>query len=211
MTLLSSNDSRKPSKPSPASVLAKLYGAATAPELAAVGDFTKLLKHHGFEEIKGVINWLADEPDHVRLKSSSWFAYKFRWLKLEASSNLTDYPVGPDAAKIKKRIHGAGGDPIPSEFVQHCLDNYAAFLEYLRTNGGDSGKLLYEHFDPPTEFAFKWFAVFCPTYSNAYRKFTVAHEAFRKYTYKIADACSSRNAMDKLLKAYKDDSSQRVS
>lgn len=208
MTLISSNNSRQPSKPSPAVVLARLYGAATQPDLAVVADFTKLLKSHGFEEIKSVIAWLADEPDHARLKSSSWFVYKFRWLKLESSSNLSGYPVGPDAPKLKKRILAAGGDQIPVEFIQHAFDQYGVFLEHLRTNEGDIGKLLYEHFDPPTEFVFKWFAVLCPTYSKAYRKFTTTHEVFRKYSYRIADSCSSRNAMDRLLKSFNDGSAQ---
>lgn len=206
MTLLPNNQSQENKKPSPAVTLAKLYDETTDKGYATVSDFSKLLKSHGFNEIKNLIVWLADQPDHIRLKPSSWFAYKFKWLKLEASSNLIGYPLGPDIWKYKKRIELEGGDPIPNEFIQHCLDYYTAFLEYLRIN--EDGKVLYERFDPPSEFVVKWFGVYASTYSRQYRKFTVTHENFRKYAYKIADSCSSRKTLDRLLKAYKDESAQ---
>jgi len=201
MTLLP-NNAPKEKRPSPASVLAKLYEEATEKGYATVVDFSKLLKSHGFEEIRTVITWLADQPDHVRLKPSSWFTYKFKWMKIEASSNLADYPIGPDVSRCRKRIEIEGGDPIPDTFIQHCLDHYQAFLEYLRTS--EDGKILYERFDPAFEFAVKWFGAYVATYSRQYRKFTVAHEMFKRYAYRIADSCSSRKTLDKLLKAYKD-------
>lgn len=204
MSLLPNNKGPQEKRPSPAVTLAKFYEKAlvNGSGLSNASDFTKLLKTNGFEDIRKVIAWLSQQPEHMRTKPSSWFVYKFKWLKVESANDLADYPVGPDVGRLGRKIIDEGGSYIPNEFIQHALDYYGAFLEWLRQR--EDGKLLYERMDPPNEFVVKWFGLYCASYSRAYRKFTVRHEMFRRYAYRIADSCSSRRVMDRLLREYED-------
>jgi hypothetical protein len=190
---------------SPAVALTKLYArnlsVSQIPIPCYATDFKKLLKKHSFDEIKRVILWLQQQPEHTKLKPSSWFVYRFDWLRFSSKNDLSDYPVG-DVSAISRKIGFEGGNFIPSTYIQHALDSYGVFLEWMRTQ--PDGKPIYDFLPPPNDFVVRWFGVYVPNYSNQYRKFTTGHEAFRQYLYKVALKSSSRPVADRLLKAYEE-------
>lgn len=187
----------KKSKSAASSLLADFAKCTT--KSCRVLDFSKLLKKHKSEEIAKVIEWCKTQPPGIRDIPSSVFVLRYDWLREQAQSDLTGYPVSEDAQKIANDANAQ------AEYVQHCMDTYSALLSWLKLCGLPDAFVFWEKLLPPREFAAHWFSNMVPTYGKRYQKFEIYHPKFQQYMLRIAAECSTARTWIKLTTAYEND------
>jgi hypothetical protein len=185
-------------KKSPASLLMADFAKCTKKQ-CRLSDFTKLLKKSKADEVAKVIEWCKTQPPGIRDIPSSVFLLRYDWLREQATSDLSGYPVSEDAQAIAIET---GAQP---EYVQHTMDTYSALLSWLKLCGLPDALVFWERLLPPRAFALHWFTNMVPGYSKRYQKFEIYHPKFQQYMLRLAADCSTARTWIKLTTAYEND------
>lgn len=181
------DEAKQGSQPSPARKLHKKFlRTSTLPRCSRQTHFTDLLKRVPYDEIDSVLTWLAKQPPNVRQLTSSLFAKQFDELLGKKRADLADYPVSPMARQLADVIDQKA-ERVEPEFVQHAIDNYEKFLEFLREQPEEIAKVVYDQLPPPKDFVALWFGKIVPAYSPKFRKFDVMHPKFQQLILKLSE------------------------
>lgn len=174
----------------------KFQRISTLEKCSKLADFTKLLSKAAYDEIDSVLTWLANQPPSSRSLSSALFVVKYDELAAQKRADLADYPVGEEAKTIAEEVASAGAQAIPARYVQHCIDEYRKFLEFLKSKQEQYpiAATLYDMLPPPSVFAHKWFSKLVPNYSVKFRKFAVMNPKFQQLLLKLGQG-SARSVM----------------
>ena len=189
MSLIPDNPKRD-SHASPACKLHKKFQRTSAlPNSSKQAHFTALLKRVPYDEIDSVLTWLAKQPLSKREMTSSWFTGQFDYYLSNKRAELSEYPTTPLAEELATVI-GQQADYIEPEYVQHALDNYAKFLQFLKEQPDDIAKLVYDQLPPPRDFVLLWFGKIVSTFSKKFRKFDVFNPRFQQFILKLGEGQS---------------------
>ncbi len=174
----------------------KFQRISTLPKCSKLADFTKLLTKAAYDEIDSVLTWLANQPPASRALSSSLFVVKYDELAAQKRADLADYPVSEEAEQVAEEVVSAGAESVPARYVQHCIDEYRKFLEFLKSRQEQNtvAGMLYDMLPPPALFAQNWFAKLVPGYSLKFRKFAVMNPKFQQLLLKLGKG-SARSVM----------------
>lgn len=195
-----------PSEPvsysTPATKLQKKFNRISAlQKCSKIADFNTLLKSRTYDEIDALLTWLSKQPESQRAITSWQFTKQFDELLSKKKNDLADYPVSEDAATVAAMI-AKSAEYIEPEYVQHCMDEYANFLKFLRAQPEETAKIVYDLLPPAKEFAVIWFAAIVPSYSKKFRKFEAFHPKFQQLLLKTAD---NARAIIKIAVRYSND------
>lgn len=183
---------KQPKPESHATPAAKLHKKfqriSTLEKCSKLADFTKLLKRAAYDEIDSVLTWLSSQPPSSRGLSSGLFVVKYDELAAQKRAELIDYATTEEAEAIAEEVASAGAEAIPARYVQHCIDEYRKFLEFLKSKQEHSvvAAMLWDVLPPPAVFAQNWFAKIVPGYSVKFRKFAVMNPKFQQLLLKLA-------------------------
>lgn len=192
MSLIPDNP-KQDSHASPACKLHKKFQRTSAlpksSNTSKQADFTALLKRVPYDEIDSLLTWLAKQPASAREFGSGLFVVKYDELLAKKRAELSEYPTTPLAEELATVI-GQQADYIEPEYVQHALDNYAKFLQFLKEQPDDIAKLVYDQLPPPRDFVLLWFGKIVSTFSKKFRKFDVFNPRFQQFILKLGEGQS---------------------
>lgn len=197
----------KPEQPktdSPAVKLRKKHMRVTGDKGSLLKDFTKLLKTHNYHDIDKVLSWLAKQPESVRTLPSGIFASRFGSLQSQMNQALDSYPVTHAAMRVQEHLEEAG-ETASNELIQHCLDHYVRFSQWVTEQAEPVAKTINDYLPPSSQFAYLWFAKLLPSrYSDKFRKFEYNHPKFQQFLHGIAQQSGETRAFVKLMNRFND-------
>jgi hypothetical protein len=201
-------EKQPPTQTTPAARLQKKFSKVSLlPRSSKTATFRKLLETVPYDEIDSVLTWLGKQPEEMRRITCWTFSNNYSNYLYKKKNDLNDYPASAEAVKIASVV-ACNADFIEAGYIQHTIDAYTDFIQYLKEQPEEVAKVVYDQLPPPNDFALLWYAKIVPNYSSKFRMFAVLHPKFQQLLLKLSG--DGTRAIVKIVVRYDESFASRV-